>query len=281
LDHDHREPEQNPYQASPEHFDPADGDPEFFEAEIVVEGSPYWGPWATIGFTLVLVFACLIVDTVVAVAFVVPAMIDNPEFDPAELTAQLESSGLLLSVISLLRVLCCMTLIPLFIVARRRLSVGQYLGLVPVSVRTMGVWLGVVLIFAVCSDGLTYALGREIVPEFMLEVWHTAVWLPLLWLALIVGAPLVEETVFRGFLFVGLQQFRHGNVVAVLVTSTVWAAIHLQYDLYQIAIIFFIGILLGIARIRTGSLWVPLAMHALINLLATIEAGLWIYGLNL
>ena len=145
----------------------------------------------------------------------------------------------------------------------------------------MGVWLGTVLIFAACSDALTYALGREIVPEFMLDVWYTSVWLPLLWLALIVGAPLVEETVFRGFLFVGLQQFRHGNVVAVLATSASWAVIHLQYDLYQIALIFFIGILLGIARLRTGSLWVPLAMHALMNLLATIEAGLCIHGLKM
>lgn len=253
---------------------------ELLEAEIVDEGSPRWGPWATIGFTLALVVACLVVDTLVTLAFIAPVMVDNPKFDATELTSRLKSDGLLLSVATMLRVVCCVALISLFIVARRRLSVREYLGLVPVGGRTMFFWLAVVLIFAACSDALTFALGREIVPEFMLEVWHTAGWLPLLWLAVIVGAPVAEEIVFRGFLFVGLQQFRHGNIVAVLVTSALWASIHLQYDLYQITSIFFIGIMLAIARIRTGSLWVPLAMHALMNLLATVEAGVVIYGLG-
>ena len=58
------------------------------------------------------------------------------------------------------------------------------------------------------------------------------------------------------------------------------ASIHLQYDVYQIGTIFFIGILLGVARIRSGSLYVPLAMHTLINLLATVEAGIKIYALG-
>ena len=102
---------------------------QFLEAEIVPESSPYWGPWATIGFTLALVVACLVVDTIVTVAFVVPAMVGNPKLASGELTAQLQSSGLLLSVGTLARVVCCLTLIPLFIVARRRLTVGQYLGL--------------------------------------------------------------------------------------------------------------------------------------------------------
>ncbi len=281
MEQDHAEPRHHPDQVGPDHTDPAGGEPQFFEAEIVAEGLPRWGPWATIGLTLAFVVACLVVDTVVVTAFVVPAFIENPKLDVAELTRQLESSGLLLSVVTMLRVVCCATLIPLFIVVRRRLSVRQYLGLVPVGGRTMAVWLGVVLIFAACSDGLTYVLGLEIVPEFMLEVWRTSAWPPLLWLALIVGAPLIEETVFRGFLFVGLQQFRHGNILAVAVTSALWASFHLQYDLYQITVIFFIGIMLGIARIRSGSLWVPLAMHALINLLATVEVGVKIYVLDL
>ena len=48
-----------------------------------------------------------------------------------------------------------------------------------------------------------------------------------------------------------------------LVVSTVFVAV-------QIMVIF--GLVLGLARIGSGSLWVPIAMHVTANLVATMEA---------
>lgn len=58
-------------------------------------------------------------------------------------------------------------------------------------------------------------------------------------------------------------------------SAALWAAIHVQYDLYGMATIFVFGLLLGAARLSTASLLVPLGMHALANLFATIEAAMW------
>jgi len=46
---------------------------------------------------------------------------------------------------------------------------------------------------------------------------------------------------------------------------------HVQYDAYAIVQIFLGGILFGVARLRTQSLYPTLAMHSLWNLLGLIE----------
>ena len=52
--------------------------------------------------------------------------------------------------------------------------------------------------------------------------------------------------------------------------------IHLQYDAYEKNVIFIMGILLGIARATTQSIYAPIAMHAGANLIATIEVIIYI-----
>jgi membrane protease YdiL (CAAX protease family) len=48
---------------------------------------------------------------------------------------------------------------------------------------------------------------------------------------------------------------------------------HVQYDAFGITLVFALGLLLGVARARTGSLVVPLLMHSAANLVATIETA--------
>jgi membrane protease YdiL (CAAX protease family) len=59
-----------------------------------------------------------------------------------------------------------------------------------------------------------------------------------------------------------------------LIASSWWAAIHLQYDMFQIGILLAFGLFLGAARAKTESTLVPIAIHALMNLIATVEAHL-------
>jgi len=80
----------------------------------------------------------------------------------------------------------------------------------------------------------------------MINIDATARFRPLLWFAIIVMAPLFEESLFRGFLIAGMQRSRIG---AILITL-----IHLQYEAFYLVYIFIGGILLGIARVKTGSL---------------------------
>jgi membrane protease YdiL (CAAX protease family) len=44
----------------------------------------------------------------------------------------------------------------------------------------------------------------------------------------------------------------------------------MQYGWFEMINIFAIGIILAIARLKTGSLYVPIAMHMSMNLLASV-----------
>ena len=88
-------------------------------------------------------------------------------------------------------------------------------------------------------------------------------WLQAYLLVLAVGlAPLFEETVFRGVLLPLLAR-RFGVGAGVLLTSALFAGIHMH--LYSTAPLFVIAVGFALAYVYTGSLWVPVTMHALFN----------------
>ena len=74
----------------------------------------------------------------------------------------------------------------------------------------------------------------------------------------------------------GLAALRNGKRLwrFGLLTALIWALIHVQYSAYEIAIIFIMGIMLGIVRLRTGSLWSAILMHAFMNFVATLQLAL-------
>ena len=90
------------------------------------------------------------------------------------------------------------------------------------------------------------------------------------WIAVIIFAPVFEEALFRGFLFEGLMQSRAGVIGAIAVTSVTWAILHIQYNAAGIIYILLLGVIMGVLRWKTRSLWSPLIMHALVNLISTV-----------
>jgi membrane protease YdiL (CAAX protease family) len=93
--------------------------------------------------------------------------------------------------------------------------------------------------------------------------------LTLTFASLVILPPLVEETIFRGFLFSGLR--RYGFALALLVTSALFALPHLletsDGKLLWIAGIdtFVLSVVLCYLRERTGRLWAGIGVHALKN----------------
>jgi membrane protease YdiL (CAAX protease family) len=181
------------------------------------------------------------------------------------------SNGLFLAVSTCASAPVGVALTGLFASMRRGITVRDYLGLRPVSPKRLLGWCAALLGLIAASDGLSLALGKPVVPEFMDRAYASAGFAPLLWLALVVAAPVSEELLFRGFCMTGIRASRLGNWGAVVVSSLIWSAMHLQYDAYGIASIFVSGLLLGWARLRTDSTVTPMVMHALMNLVATVE----------
>ena len=85
-------------------------------------------------------------------------------------------------------------------------------------------------------------------------------------LAVVVGAPIGEELIFRGYMFSFLSKTRLGLTGATLLTSAVWALFHKSTaPWFLVGVLFVMGIALCCLLIRFGSLWVTLICHAVWN----------------
>ncbi|MGH9465195.1 MAG: lysostaphin resistance A-like protein, partial [Thermoanaerobaculia bacterium] len=132
-------------------------------------------------------------------------------------------------------------------------------------------WVGAVALVAIAYDLTARALGRPLVPTVMLEAWRTADWPALFWVAMVVAAPLVEEVLFRGFFFAGLVRSRFGPTLAIVLPAVVWTLLHLQYDAFDLSFVLVLGLVLGLARWRSGSLATCFVAHGFVNLVAMLE----------
>lgn len=236
-----------------------------------------WGICATIGLSLVIIACFLLVQFLGTGLFIAIAQNNNPDLDFEEFSNALQTNGLLIASVTCATTLTTVGLIALFASLRKRITLQEYLHLYPVGAKTLCTWIGVALVFAIAWDGLTYVLDRPVIPEFMLRAYETAYFVPLLWLAIVIAAPLAEELFFRGFLFEGIRYTRLGASGAVVITSLLWALIHLQYGPYEISTVFILGLILGVARLVTGSIYIAIAMHGFVNLLATTEVAVYIH----
>jgi membrane protease YdiL (CAAX protease family) len=180
------------------------------------------------------------------------------------------NAGLLLSIADICG--CAVGVAVMVWVIRRRCRVAarEYLALRTVSWRVMVAWLlaGAVLIAA--TELVSMWFDRA-TPASMLQDYRTAIYPWVLWLSVVVGAPLFEELLFRGFLFRGFAATSLGPVGTIIVMAVLWAAMHGQYELFEMAEVMVAGLLWGVARWRTGSVWVPIAMHAFSNVVTSVE----------
>ena len=95
----------------------------------------------------------------------------------------------------------------------------------------------------------------------------------LLVLVVAVGAPIVEEIVYRGLLQRSLAA-RVGGPSAILIVSALFALIHLRW--VELPGLFVAGLLFGLCLHRTGRLGTAILAHAAFNLtglIAVVAAG--------
>jgi membrane protease YdiL (CAAX protease family) len=260
--------------------------PEIGQTEIE-EAPKYnlvWGPWATIGLGAAIFALYIVAQSLVAVIFIaiyaLNSYMANPQWDFLPLIQRLTTDGLMISTATIVSGIVGAGFIILFIKIRKNISIREYLGLRPINLKTLLILLLVVVGLLAASFGLDQVMKGSQNTNFMVETYKTSVWLPLLWIAVVIFAPVFEEGFFRGFLFVGLKDSRIGATGTVALTSITWAALHLQYDWYGIVSILVLGIVLGIVRLRTGSLWSTLFLHALWNAIAMIQTALYINGIG-
>ena len=151
---------------------------------------------------------------------------------------------------------------------------GEYLALRWTSWRNIAIGVGALVLLVLGWELLSRAAGRESTPGFMMDVLKSARADGVLWLLVIafcVAAPVSEEFFARGFLYRGWSETFLGPWGAIVLSSMVWTALHLQYDWFFFGEVFSIGLLLGYLRYRYQSTWLTVIVHGLNNLAAVIQ----------
>ena len=242
-------------------------------AETAAPRTP-WGLWATLGW-VILAFVLS------AVAGLVVLLIWRPDAIMGGGADMLKDGPL----ISITTIASATVQVGMLALAAKlaHWPAGEYLGLLRPATRPALITIAILIVFLLGYDGLTYLLGRDIVTPFQVDTYRSARdsgSLPLLWLTFVIVAPVAEEIMFRGFLFRGWVRSERNAIPAILVISALFAAIHVQYDWFGILQVFFIGLLLAIARWRSGSTLLTIVMHVLANLWATVESMIQVEWLS-
>jgi len=118
------------------------------------------------------------------------------------------------------------------------------------------------------------------IEQFMLDIKDSTQgsWAVLIvFLVICIVAPIIEELIFRGWLFGQLELTRLGNIGAITVSTFVFTVIHYQYE--QLATFFFVfvvGLFLAIIRSKTKNLGYCIFAHMFFNTLAMIELYLFV-----
>ena len=249
-------------------------------ATIGLQGGPAAGrpldapPLVGVGLSLVAIAlylaAQLGLQLVAALLLVRSGLMDPSALDPSMLDTESGGSGLLaivvasqlagLGVVLLFLRVRGIPLRPLVRVARplgRDLRIGLGLGLLAIVASTLIVSLLVTL------------SGSEASPEQVLTggLLETPLQLTLAVIAAVVLAPVAEELLFRGLLHRGLRR-RLRVVPATALSSVLFAVVHVDVALSQpLALVglTLVGVILAVAYERTGSLIVPVVIHAVHN----------------
>ena len=178
------------------------------------------------------------------------------------------------TVVSLSIIIGCVLLVAVsaLLIRVRGGNVRKYLALQPFSWSVGIGMLGLLLMFMIGSQALTYLLNES--PLVFVDPLYqsvSSVWL--LIFAMVIVAPIYEELIFRGLLWSAIaEQFSNvanaehrGAIVASLVTSVIFAVIHLQYGIYEIGTIVVLALIFCYARIKSGSLLLPMLLHIVNN----------------
>src|SRR3972149_4024963 len=188
-----------------------------------------WGVWATLGWMVL-----MIVSTVAAsfIAVLPYLLWTGTPLNPARMRPVLEAAVkngdfLWINYVITIPFLSAVLVLALFL--RPQYPARLYPALSNTSLKNWVLWPVALLLFSFGSDGLLYLLDVNPVDDWMVQVYGSAACLPCLLIAVCLIAPVLEELVFRGFVFAGIQA-RLGPVWAVILSALPWAVMHMQYQ---------------------------------------------------
>jgi uncharacterized protein len=203
--------------------------------------------------------------------------------DASKSASDLSLSLILLNMVFMLA-LCVLLL--LYVVILRGMSPAELFGLRRLSfAKAAGIALIAIIplymVVSLVAAAVTWwakDVWPDIQPQDAVKAFKTASSPSLkatMGIAAVIVAPLVEETVFRGFIYGVLKRYTDGWFAAVC-SALLFAIVHMHVG--SLVPLFVLALGLCAAYERTGSLLVPMTMHALFNGVSTTLLLLYPHG---
>jgi len=248
------------------------------QKSLIMNSSLRYGLGLTLLLSLLVLIAFILLQTFSLGVYAGAALsVDGQALSQEQMQAimgDLAFDGTALSIITIVSGVLSTLLIFLLIKFKSGVTIVDYLGLYRVSFATVFKWLLIMVAILLLSEAVLYFSNEESIPEFMRAVHESSPNKLLLFFAIAIIAPLFEEIFFRGFLFEGLKYSAAGFLGASVISSLVWALIHLQYSAIYIVMIFVFGLVFSYAKHKTSSLYVPIILHIFVNTLALVQTDL-------
>lgn len=170
--------------------------------------------------------------------------------------------------------------VPLLIAARRWLDggtlVGLGLALSPAAIKPFIVGALAFLIPSALGFALVIGLGWVAIAPTA-PVAEILAFVPLLIVLVFLFEALPEELAFRGYVYSALAE-KHTRIVAVLVQAVLfalwgaalWMIAVGGIPLDRLVLFFAIGVVLGMVRVTTGSVWAAIGLHTAFQTVAQL-----------
>lgn len=238
-----------------------------------------WGAWATVGFGLLAMGAMVLTQTIVVMIFLGILLANTPAVPGKGLPIdgvmeRLMNDPLMLAVSVLVSLPVTLGALWIVIKLRRGRRFAEYLAVRRFRVVQFFLWAAALAAVLFCGEWLIEAKGDTSGEEFMRGLMQSGKFLAPLIAALTLGAPIGEELLFRGFMYRGLAESNAGWGLAILVPNLFWVMLHVQYEWPTLAVLFAMGIVLGLARRYSGSVMLPLLLHLISNSVST-ASSMW------
>ena len=152
---------------------------------------------------------------------------------------------------------------------KKNTNIKEYLAINKINPRQILFWGLVAFLFIAAEPLKTYLLGihHAVQYQFYTNMYNSTSQPWLFFFILVITGPLIEELMFRGFLFSGFASSFLRPAGAIIVTALLWAGLHyFSGGLIQMFYMIIPGLAAGIARYRTNSIFTPIMMHSLVNL---------------
>lgn len=146
----------------------------------------------------------------------------------------------------------------------------HFIPLTSTKIRTVVLYGGLVFCLAKMIMYSIDFLGLE-TSQFFNGIVNSNLELTLGFIVICLLAPVFEEILYRGILFRALTKSSLSAFTTILASSTVFTAIHLQYGIVDLTVVFMFGLFFGWVRYKTNSLITPIVCHALINTTSYIQ----------